>query len=152
MPTPESLPILQASFPKFVDMSNAIKGFNIPNLDVNALMEAQRKNMHAITVVNQAALESFQLYIQRQSALMMQGMQVNVNLLTAMMAAPTAQEKVMCQAEASKTAVDQCFTNARDAAETFTKCNQQMMEIVSNRMTEGLKELRGLGKTDTVAA
>ena len=151
MPAPEATPILKASFPKLVDMTKAMKDFNVPSLDMNALMEAQRKNMQAITVVNQAAFENFQSYIQRQATLMTQGIQVNANLMNAIMAAPTTQEKVMHQAEASKTAIDQCFSNVRDAAETLAKCNQQVMEIVSNRMTEGLEELRGLIKTDVAA-
>ena len=151
MPSPEDTPILKANFPKLVDLSKAMKNFNVPNLDMGALMEAQHKNMQAIMVVNQAAFENFQAYIQRQAALMTQGMQVHANLMNAIMAAPTAQEKAMHHAEASKTAIDQCFSNVRDAAETLSKCNQQVMEIVSNRMTEGLEELRGLVKTDLAA-
>jgi phasin family protein len=151
MPAPEATPILKASFPKLVDMSKAMKDFHVPNLDVNALIEAQRKNMQAIAVVNHAAFENLQSYIQRQAALMIEGFQVNVNLMNAIMVAPTAQEKAMHQAEASKTAIDQCFSNVRDAAETLAKCNQQVMEIVSNRMTEGLNELGSLIKTDLAA-
>lgn len=151
MPTPEATPVLRANFPKLVDMSKVMKDFHVPNLDMNALMETQRKNIQAITVVNQAAFENFQSYIQRQSALMTQGIQINANLMSAIMAAPTTQEKVMHQVEASKTAIDQCFSNVREAAETLTKCNQQVMEIVSNRMTEGLEELRDLMKADLAA-
>ncbi len=151
MPTPEAHPILNAGFPKLVDMSSAMKNFNIPSLDVNALMEAQRKNMQAMSVVNQAAFENFQSYLQRQATLMTQGFQVNSDLMKAIMTAPTAQEKAMHQAEASKTVVDQCFSNVRDAAETLAKCNQQVMEIVSNRMTESLSELRDIVKPDMAA-
>ena len=90
MPAPEATPILKASFPKLVDMTKAMKDFNVPSLDMNALMEAQRKNMQAIAVVNHAAFENLQSYIQRQAALMIEGFQVNVNLMNAIMVAPTA--------------------------------------------------------------
>ena len=82
---------------------------------------------------------------------MAQGFQVSANLMNVIMAAPTAQEKIMRQAEGSKMAIDQYFSNARDASETLAKCNQQMMEIVSSRMAENLEELRSLGKTDLAA-
>lgn len=131
-------------FPKLVDMSSAMKNFKVPTMDVNALMAAQQKNIQAMIVVNQTAYEGFQSYIQRQTELMTEGFQVNSELMSAMMSAPTAQEKVMHQAKASNSAIHQCFSNVRDATDTMTKCNQQVMEIVSNRMTEGLAELRAL--------
>ena len=151
MPAPLTKPVLNESFSKFLDMSRPINEFNVPKVGMNALAELQRKNLQTMTVVSQAAFENLQSYIQRQLVFMAQGFQVSANLMNVIMAAPTAQEKIMRQAEGSKMAIDQYFSNARDASETLAKCNQQMMEIVSSRMAENLEELRSLGKTDLAA-
>ena len=57
----------------------------------------------------------------------------------------------MKQAEASKAAIDKCLANVRDIAETVAKCNTQALDTVSNRMNEGLDELRGIIKTNRAA-
>ena len=40
----------------------------------------------------------------------------------------------------------------RDVAETLSKCNSQAMEVVTNRLSEGLEELRGMMKTGQKSA
>jgi phasin family protein len=93
-----------------------------------------------------------QSLIRRQADLMRQGMEDAASLMSAMMSCPTPQEKVMRHAEASKMAMEKYLANARDVAETLSKCNSQAMEAVSNRLNEGLEELRGMMKSRQEAA
>ena len=72
-------------------------------------------------------------------------------VLNAVATSPSPEEKVMKQAEAGKMAVDKCLANVRDIAETIAKCNTQAMETVSNRMNEGMDELRGIIKSGRAA-
>jgi len=144
-------PVIEANFTKFADPSKIMAAFKMPNFDMNALMEMQRKNIEAITAVNQVIFENMQSFAQRQAELMRKGCEEATGLMNAVMSAPTTQEKVACQAEASKNVVEKCMANAHDAAETFAKCSNQAMDTVSNRMGESLKEFRGLIKTDRAA-
>lgn len=149
MSEPEANPAFNADFSKVMDTSKMMNAFKMPNFDMNALMEMQRKNIEALTVVNQAAFENLRSFAGRQAELMRQGIEETAGFMTASMSAPTAQEKVMHHAEASKILAEKCMAHARDAAETLTKCNSHVMETVNNRMSEGLGELRNLIKTDT---
>lgn len=142
----------KADFPKLVDISKVMTEFKMPNFDMNALMEIQRKNIEAITAINQAAFDNFQSFASRQATLIRQSLEGVTNLVNELMSSATPQEKIMHQAEASKNAVEQCFTNVHDAAETLSKCNTQVMDAVSGRMTEGLEELKGLIKKNDLAA
>jgi len=144
-------PVIEANFKKLADTSKVLSEFKMPGFDMNALMEIQRKNVEAITAINQTVFESLQSLAQRQVELMQQGIQEAAKLMNTAMSAPTLQEKVGCHAEASKGVVEKCMANARDAAETLAKCNSQTMETVSHRMTDGLEELRGLMKPGIAA-
>lgn len=148
-PAPSSA--FKVDFPKLVDASKMMDTFKIPSFDMNALMEMQRKNIEMITVINQAVVENLQSFAGRQAEMIRQGFEETTNLMNIMMSAPTTQEKVMHQAEASKIVTEKCMANARDAAETLAKCNNHAMETVNNRMSEGLGELRSLIKTDVAA-
>ena len=133
MSKPATSPIFEADFSKLMNPSKIMGEFKMPGFDMNALMNMQRKNIEAITAINQAAFEGMQSFAQRQTELIRQGIEETTNLLNTFMSAQTPQEKVVCQVEASKVVVEKCMANARDAAETLAKCSSQAMETVSNR-------------------
>ena len=145
-------PFFEADFSKLMDVTKVMGDFKMPTMNFEAMMNAQRKNIEAMTAVNQAAYEGFQALVRRQAELVRQGFEETTNIVNAIMSCPTPEEKVIRQAEASKAAVDKCIANAREIADTIAKCNNQAMEIVSHRMSEGLEELRGMAKTTTRAA
>jgi phasin family protein len=148
-PAPRSA--FKVDFSKPMDTSEMMDAFKMPNFDMNTLMEMQRKNIEALTVVNQAIFQNLQSFAGRQVEMMRQGFEETTDLINVMMSAPTTQEKVMHHAEASKIVTEKCMAHARDAAETLAKCNSHAMETVSNRMNEGLGELRSLIKTNVAA-
>jgi hypothetical protein len=47
--------------------------------------------------------------------------------------------------------MEKCMANASDAAETIGKCNSDVMQMVSNRLSDGMKEFSGMMKTDLAA-
>jgi phasin family protein len=131
---------------KFADFTKMAADFKAP-MNMEPLMAAQRRNIEAFTAVNQAAYESMQSLARRQMDMVRQGMEEMTSMMSSMMSSPASpEEKVLRQAEASKAAVEKCIANARDVAETFSKCNTQAMEVVANRLSEGLEELRGMMK------
>jgi len=152
MSKPATNPFFEADFSKLMDVSKMMGEFKVPNFNFEALMNAQRKNIEAMTAVNQAAFESFQSIARRQAELLRQGFEETSNTINAVMSSATPEEKVIRQAEASKAAVEKCVANARDITETLTKCNNQAMETVSNRLNESMQELRDIIKTNKAAA
>jgi phasin family protein len=148
---PATNSIFEADFSKMMNPSKIMGEFKMPGFDMNALMEMQRKNVEMITTINQAIAENLQAFAHRHAEFMQQGFEEATNLMNAVMSASSPQEKVIRQAEASKDVVEKCIANARDATETLAKCNSQTIETISNRMTDGVKELQGLMKTSVAA-
>ena len=70
MPKPATNPVIEANFPKLVDASKIMAEFKMPGFDMNALMDMQRKNIEAITAINQATFEGMQSFAHRQTELM----------------------------------------------------------------------------------
>lgn len=151
MSKPAANPFFEADFSKLMDATKLFGEFKLPGFNFEALATAQRKNIEAITAVNQAAFESLQAIARRQAELVRQGLEESTSLLNAVMSSPTPEDKVIRQAEASKAAVDKYIANARDIGETISKYNNQAMETVSNRLNEGLEELRDIIKTTRAA-
>ena len=133
------------------DFAKNLGDFKFPGFNFEALLAAQRRNIEAITAVNQAAIEGVQALARRQADLVRQSVEEATGVVNAIISSPTPEEKVIRQAEASKAAVDRCLANARDVTETLTKCNAQALEVVSTRLNEGLEELRGIIKTSKAA-
>lgn len=146
MSKPGSNPFFEADFSKLMGE------FKMPQFNFEALMNAQRKNIEAMTAVNQAAFESFQALARRQAELLRQGLEETQQTMNAVMSSASPEEKVIRQAEASKAAVDKCMANAKEIADTLAKCNTQAMETVSNRLSEGMEELRDIIKPANRAA
>ena len=123
-----------------MDVSKFMGEFKIPGFNFEALMNTvQRKNIEAITAVNQAAFESFQsLPSAAKLSWMRQGFEEATSTMNAVhVISRSPEEKVIRQAEASKAvAVEKCIANARDVAEALTQCNNQAMETVSNRLPQ----------------
>ena len=146
MSKPAANPFFEVDFSKFMDMSKMMGDMKMPSFNYEAIMGAMRRNVEVCTAVNQVAFESMQALVRRQAELGRQNFEEATAVMNSMMSCPTPEEKVIRQAEASKVAVEKCMANAREVAETVSKCNYQAMETLSNRMTEGLEELRSIIK------
>jgi phasin family protein len=151
MSYPAAGPITEADSLKQINPSKTVGKFNVPSIDINSLMDIQRRNIEAVRFVNQVAFDSLQSFAGRQAELMRKGLEEATSLVHDIMSLPTHEEKVMRHAEASKIVIEKCIANAYDASETLAKCNNQVMKMASNRMNEGLQELQGLIKPDLAA-
>ena len=146
MSKPAANPFFEVDFSKIPDFSKLASEFKTP-FNMGPFLAAQRRNVETMTAVNQAAFESMQSLARRQTDMVRQSMEECATMMSAMMSAPSPEDKVMRQAEASKAAMEKCLANVRDIAETLNKCNSQAMEAVTTRLSEGMEELRGMMKS-----
>ena len=151
MPTTSLNSFLEENISKFMDPSKMMERFNMPGTNMNSLMDVQKKNLETIRIINQAAFANLQLFVQRQAEIMHSALVEAGGLANKMMVMPTAQEKIICQAEVSKNVIEKCMAIAVDASDTLAKCNNQAIEIASNRMKESLQELRNLSESNVAA-
>ena len=144
MSKPAANSFFETDFSKYMDVSKMMGEFKMPSVNMEAIMACHRKNMEAFAAVNQATFETIQALTRKQAEWMRQGMEEASSVVNAIMSADTPEEKVLRHAEASKAAVDKCIANAREVAETVARSNNQAMETVSTRMSEGLNEFRDI--------
>lgn len=144
-------PFMDMGFWKWMDPSKAAADYKMPGFNFDAAMAAQRRNVEAFSALNQAAFESIQGLARRQAEALRQGFEEANSFASSWMSCPTAEEKAVRQAEASKAAFEKCVTNLRDVAETVAKCNNQALETVSTRMSETVQEIRDMVKNGKAA-
>lgn len=146
MPQSPINPFFETNFSKYADFSKALGDFKVPTFSYEAFSATMRKNLETVASINQATFETMQSLTRQQAEVVRQGLEEAAALMNSIMSCPTPEEKVVKQAEVSKAAIDKCITNAREIADTISKCNSKALETVSNRMNESIEELRGIMK------
>ncbi|GAB6052755.1 phasin family protein [Magnetospira thiophila] len=136
---------MMAEFDPTKMMGNFSKNFGdmkIPGLDPQAMMEAQRKNIEALTNANKVALEGMQAIVRRQAEILQQTMEEVSATISQMAAGGTPQEAAAKQIEQVKAAFEKALGNARELAEMSAKSNSEAAAAINKRFTESMDEIR----------
>lgn len=132
-------------FPTFdLDLKKALGDMNLPNVDVEGLMEIHRKNMEAVAQVNRTAAEGIQELVRSQADLVKETMSEIAASVKDMASAGTAEDRATRQADVLKTAMERAFTNIRSVGELAMKTNTDVFNTVNGRITESMEELKAL--------
>ncbi len=129
------------------DFRRVMGEWKIPNIDLEAMAQAQRRNLEALTQANQLALESTQSWVKRNLELARQSME-DLQAMLSEMTKPdgSMEDRLQRHAEFSRKAIEKGLENFRDLAELVTKANADAMNVIAKRVTEGLDEVRELAK------
>jgi phasin family protein len=129
------------------DLRRVTGEWRIPNIDLEAVAQSQRRNIEALTHANQLALESTQAWMRRNLELARQGME-DLQAMMSELTKPNGsmEDRIARQAEYSKKAVEKGLANFRDLADLVTKANSDAMNVLTKRVTESLEEVRDFTK------
>jgi phasin family protein len=111
-------------------------------LDMKTMMEAQRKNIQAITEANQRTLEGWQALAQRQAEMMSKMVQNNSTMAGRAFAEGTPQEKIAQQAELVKAAYENTMANSQEIADFMSKCTKETANVINKRVVATLNEIK----------
>ena len=125
-----------------VDFTKAFGEFKVPNFDVEALVEAQRKNVAALTAANQTAFEAVKSVAQRQADMVKLATEEFSKAASEVMSAATFEEKAVKQADVAKKAYETTVANFRELADIVAKGNAEALDVVNKRITEALDEVK----------
>jgi len=128
------------------DFTKALQDAKLPNVDADALFEAQRKNMDALFEANKAAAAGYQDLVNKQLAIFEQTIaeaQEQLKSAELKVDSETAKER----SELARVAFEKAIANMKDLAETAHKANSDAYEIVSKRVKESVDELKALAET-----
>ena len=125
----------------FPDIRKMLEQMKLPGVDVNAIIEAQRNNIEALTRANQQAYQNLQALATRQSEVMHKAA---VELQGAMkdMAGKSPAEAAKAGMEFTQRAVQGAFSNMLDLAQTAQQSQAKAMEEANRRFQEYLEGLR----------
>ena len=142
-------PFASMDFSKFdmskFDVSKMLGDIKIPGFDMTAMLDAQRKNIEALTAANQAAVQGMQAVAQRQAEILSQAMgEVSSVAQQLASAGNNPQEMTAKQAELARKAFEQALANMRELAEMVSKSNTEAFAIINKRVTESLQELKSV--------
>ena len=124
-------------------MSSAPAGYPF---DLKTVMEAQRKNIQAITEANQRAFEGWKTLAQRQTEMVSQFMQDNSGLARETFAEGTPEAKFAKQAELLKTSYEKSIQNAQELVEIAQGCASEAAEVINERVVASLTEIKASAK------
>lgn len=130
-------------FTKALDFTKMAGDFKMPGVNVDSLVQAQRKNFEAIAAANQLALEGYQAVAKRQADIIRESIEELTKVgkeLSSTNQAPDV--RLAKQAELAKAGFEKGLSNARELSEILMKSNTEAFGVISKRVAEALDEVK----------
>lgn len=118
--------------------------YKLPGVDMNALVDSQRKNLEALTAANRVAIEGMQAVAKRQAEILQETMDEVSSALERFTKAGTPQDAAANQAEFAKGAFEKALGNMRELAELVAKSNTEATQAINSRISETLDEIKDM--------
>jgi phasin family protein len=135
----------------FLDLGKAFGDFRIPNFDVEAIIQAQRKNLEALTQANQLAIEGARALAQRQGEIAREAVNEASEVLRDWTQPGALDDRLAKTVEAAKNAFEQATANARELNDLSSKASADVFGVIARRISEGFDEVRLSAKKQAAA-
>jgi phasin family protein len=122
------------------DLKKVMEKFQLPNVDVAALVDWQRKDMEALVEANRQAYEGIKALVERRSEILQETL-AQWQSAVKDVASGDAMSK---QADAAKQSVERAVANFRELSEMEAQARNNAWKIVQDRMQENLGNLQKL--------
>jgi len=123
-------------FDKMFDMGK------MPGVDMQAMVDAQQKNVAALVEANKAAMAGYQELYKRQVALVQESFAKAKDQLQELQAQPMTADQASKNMEAMKSAMDKAMTDLNELTELAQQANTQAFNIIKDRFEESLAEFK----------
>lgn len=131
------------SVQSYIDLlRNFAGGLGLPKLDVDKLLEAQRKNIDALSRSAEAAAAGAQAVAKKQRETLEAGLREASTLAREFQPLGDAKENLTRQMEFAKKVFDITVQGARDSAQAAKQSTEDSVKIVSERLKESFEEVR----------
>jgi len=137
--TTSAIPPL-GTIPSIDDMRKMVEQFKWPGLDVDALIEWQRKDMEALTEAYRQSVDGMQALAARRSAMV----QESLAQWQAAMAEATDPNGLTKQAEVARQNLQKAVDQFRELAQMEAKTRTDSWKVVQDRMQENMANLQKL--------
>ena len=131
-----------SELPFNIDLTKYLADLKFPNLDIEAYIAAQRKNIEALSQANRLAYDGLQAVAKRQIEIVRQSLDEASAAAREVAEPGTPQDKAAKQAELAKTSFERALSNLRELGELVTKANTEAFDLLQSRFTQSLDEVR----------
>ena len=125
-----------------VDVTKVFGEFRMPEVEVEALLASQRKNLEAAAAVSQLAFDGFQLLTKRQAELAKGCFESYTKGASAVIEAVSPEEKVSKQADLVETIFEETISDLNEISDLTRKSANAIFHVIEKRFAEGLDEFR----------
>ncbi len=126
------------------DPAAAFPAFAMPNFDVDALAESQRRNVEALTEANKLVTDGAQAFAVRQAEILKDAVDAYAGALRGLMTVNDPQTSVAKQAELAKDTIKTSNASLRELAEIATKAQAKSIDVINKRVVESLDEFQAI--------
>jgi phasin family protein len=127
-------------FPGFEDIKKLIEKFQLPSVDIDALIDWQRRDMEALTEANRQATEGLKALVERRNEILRE----TLAEWQAAVKDATSAEAISKRTEAAKQGVQKAIANFRELSEMEAQSRNNAWKIVQERMQENMATLQKL--------
>ncbi len=129
------------------DITRMLSEMKMPAMpDVEALSEASRRNIKALTEANRVALEGAQAVARRHMEIMQQAVSDMSEGMKALTSAETPQAKAAKQTELVKQGYQRAVTNMQELGDLIQRSNSEALNLLSRRFAEAMDELKSMAE------
>ena len=128
---------------KIVDqLTKAASTFQVPQIDVDSIIAAQRKNIEALTAANKAAVEGVQALAVRQNEILQENLKEATEAVSELSKVDGPEDATAKQAELLKASFEKALGNMKDLAELVAQSNTEASAAINARIFESLEEVK----------
>lgn len=125
------------------DLGKFLSDFQMAGkVDVEAVVQSQRKNVEAVTAANRLAYEGMQAVFHRQMEILRRTAEEVAQSSQNISQGDSPQAIAARQTELAKEAFERSLANMRELGEMIAKSNSEAMELLNRRFTQSLDEFR----------
>jgi phasin family protein len=129
-----------SAFPGFEDLKKLIERFQMPSLDIDALIDWQRKDLEALTEMNRQASEGIKALVERRNEILRE----TLAEWQAAVKDATSAEAISKRADVAKQGLEKAIANFRELSEMEAQSRNNAWKIVQERMQENMVNLQKL--------
>lgn len=135
---------LQADYTRlFGEFGKLFTNGRIPSFDFEAAFATQRKNVEALTQVNQTALESVQALAKRQAEIAREAVDSYAKLAKEISSA-SPEDRFAKQTQIAKEIFEQAVTNLNELRDIAQKSQDKVASLISKRVSDNLDEVKSV--------
>jgi phasin family protein len=135
------------SMADFGDFGKMFADLKLPAVpDMEAFVNASRRNMETLTAANKVALEGAQAVARRHMEIVQQSMGELTEAVRAMSTVEAPQAKAAKQAELLKLAYERAVSNMKELSDLIQHSNAEAVKLLNSRFIEAMDEVKALAE------